>query len=47
LVVPWDDGRPADEWAAIGVTCLVRWVWPKDEGWVEELRTLAANPPDA
>jgi alkanesulfonate monooxygenase SsuD/methylene tetrahydromethanopterin reductase-like flavin-dependent oxidoreductase (luciferase family) len=47
LVVPWDDGRPADEWAAIGVTCLVRSVWPKDEGWVEELRTLAANPPDA
>jgi alkanesulfonate monooxygenase SsuD/methylene tetrahydromethanopterin reductase-like flavin-dependent oxidoreductase (luciferase family) len=44
LVVPWDDGRPAAEWEAIGVTCLVRSVWPKDDGWVEELRELAATP---
>jgi alkanesulfonate monooxygenase SsuD/methylene tetrahydromethanopterin reductase-like flavin-dependent oxidoreductase (luciferase family) len=45
LVVPWDDGRRAEEWAAIGVTCLVRSVWPKDEGWVDELRSIAAGPP--
>ena len=47
LVVPWDDGRPAGEWADVGATCLVRSVWPRDEGWVEELRELAGAPPDA
>ena len=47
LVIPWDDGRPAGEWADVGATCLVRSVWPKDEGWVEELRALAGAPPDA
>jgi alkanesulfonate monooxygenase SsuD/methylene tetrahydromethanopterin reductase-like flavin-dependent oxidoreductase (luciferase family) len=47
LVVPWDDGRPAEEWDAIGVTCLVRSVWPKDDGWLDDLARLASNPPTA
>jgi alkanesulfonate monooxygenase SsuD/methylene tetrahydromethanopterin reductase-like flavin-dependent oxidoreductase (luciferase family) len=47
LVVPWADGVPAQEYADAGVTWLVRSTWPKDAGWVDELRELAAHPPDA
>jgi alkanesulfonate monooxygenase SsuD/methylene tetrahydromethanopterin reductase-like flavin-dependent oxidoreductase (luciferase family) len=47
LVVPWEDGVPAHEYADAGVTWLVRSVWPKDEGWVEELRVLAGDGPRA
>ena len=47
LVIPWDDGRPAGEWADVGATCLVRSVSPRDDGWVDELRQLAASPPGA
>jgi alkanesulfonate monooxygenase SsuD/methylene tetrahydromethanopterin reductase-like flavin-dependent oxidoreductase (luciferase family) len=45
LVVPWADGVPAQEYADAGVTWLVQSAWPKDEGWVEELRALASHPP--
>jgi alkanesulfonate monooxygenase SsuD/methylene tetrahydromethanopterin reductase-like flavin-dependent oxidoreductase (luciferase family) len=45
LVVPWADGVPADEYADAGVTWLVRSTWPQDEGWVDELRQLAAAGP--
>jgi hypothetical protein len=45
LVVPWADGVPAQEYADAGVTWLVQSTWPKDEGWVEELRDLAGHPP--
>jgi alkanesulfonate monooxygenase SsuD/methylene tetrahydromethanopterin reductase-like flavin-dependent oxidoreductase (luciferase family) len=47
LVVPWDDGRPVEEWAAVGATCLVRSVWPKDDDWRDQLRDLASRPPAA
>ena len=47
LVVPWEDGVPADEYADAGVTWLVRSTSPKDEGWVDELRDLAAAGPAA
>jgi alkanesulfonate monooxygenase SsuD/methylene tetrahydromethanopterin reductase-like flavin-dependent oxidoreductase (luciferase family) len=47
LVVPWGDGVPAQEYADAGVTWLVQSTWPKVDGWVDELRTLAGNPPDA
>ena len=46
LVVPWADGVPAQEYADAGVTWLVMSTWPKDEGWVDELRDLAGNPPE-
>ena len=45
LVVPWADGVPSQEYADAGVTWLVRSTWPKDQGWVEELRRLVAHPP--
>ncbi len=45
VVVPWAEGVPADAYAEAGVTWLVQSTWPKDEGWVEELRELAGNPP--
>jgi alkanesulfonate monooxygenase SsuD/methylene tetrahydromethanopterin reductase-like flavin-dependent oxidoreductase (luciferase family) len=45
LVVPWADGVPADEYADAGVTWLVQSASPKDDGWVEELRDLAATGP--
>ena len=47
LVVPWADGVPAAEYADAGVTWLVQSTWPKDEGWVDELRDLAAAGPAA
>ena len=45
LVVPWEDGVPASEYADAGVTWLVRSTSPKDEGWVDELRAAAGSPP--
>ena len=45
LVVPWADGVPPDEYADAGVTWLVQSAWPKDDGWVRELKDLAAKGP--
>ena len=43
--MPWADGVPAQEYADAGVTWLVQSTWPKDEGWVDELRDLAQPQP--
>lgn len=45
LVVPWWPTSTVEEYAAAGVTWLVRSVWPREEGWVEELEDLVAGPP--
>jgi alkanesulfonate monooxygenase SsuD/methylene tetrahydromethanopterin reductase-like flavin-dependent oxidoreductase (luciferase family) len=44
LVAQWTPGFSAEEFAAAGATWLVRSVWP-NEGWFEELRTLAGARP--
>ena len=36
---------PAEEFAAVGVTWLMRSTWPSEQGWLDELRELAAAPP--
>jgi len=45
LVAQWAPGVPAEEFEAVGVTWLMRSVWPKEEGWLDELRELVAAPP--
>jgi hypothetical protein len=45
LVAQWTPGFSAEEFAAAGATWLVRSVWPNEEGWFEELRTLAGARP--
>jgi alkanesulfonate monooxygenase SsuD/methylene tetrahydromethanopterin reductase-like flavin-dependent oxidoreductase (luciferase family) len=45
LVAQWAPGISAQEFAAVGVTWLMRSVWPSEEGWLDELRGLAASAP--
>ncbi|HET7067588.1 MAG TPA: LLM class flavin-dependent oxidoreductase [Nocardioides sp.] len=45
LVVPWWKTGTVDDYAAAGVTWLVRSVWPREEGWRDELEELVAAPP--
>jgi alkanesulfonate monooxygenase SsuD/methylene tetrahydromethanopterin reductase-like flavin-dependent oxidoreductase (luciferase family) len=45
LVVPWWQTGTVEEYAAAGVTWLVRSVWPTEEGWRDELEQLVSAPP--
>ena len=45
LVVPWCETGTVEEYAAAGVTWLVRSVWPHEDGWRDELEQLVAAPP--
>ena len=45
LVVPWTETSTIEEYAAAGVTWLVRSVWPHEDGWRDELEQLVAAPP--
>ena len=45
LVAQWAPGVPAEEFAAAGVTWLMRSTWPSEEGWLDELRELVGSPP--
>ena len=47
LVAQWAPGVPAEEFAAVGVTWLMRSVWPQEQGWLDELRALAGSGPRA
>jgi alkanesulfonate monooxygenase SsuD/methylene tetrahydromethanopterin reductase-like flavin-dependent oxidoreductase (luciferase family) len=47
LVAQWAPGFTAEEFAAAGATWLVRSVWPNEEGWLDELREMAAAGPTA
>jgi alkanesulfonate monooxygenase SsuD/methylene tetrahydromethanopterin reductase-like flavin-dependent oxidoreductase (luciferase family) len=44
VVATWAPGYPVDEYAAAGVTWLVRSTWP-DPGWLERLRAEALSAP--
>ena len=37
----------ADDYAAAGATWLVRSIWPRDEGWRDELEALVDSGPRA
>jgi alkanesulfonate monooxygenase SsuD/methylene tetrahydromethanopterin reductase-like flavin-dependent oxidoreductase (luciferase family) len=45
LVAQWAPGVPAEEFAAVGVTWLIQSVWPSEDGWLDELRSLATASP--
>ncbi len=45
LVAQWAPGFTDDEFEAAGATWLIRSVWPREEGWFEELRELAGSVP--
>jgi alkanesulfonate monooxygenase SsuD/methylene tetrahydromethanopterin reductase-like flavin-dependent oxidoreductase (luciferase family) len=47
VVAQWAPGVPAEEFAAVGVTWLMRSVWPQEAGWLDELRGLASTGPGA
>jgi alkanesulfonate monooxygenase SsuD/methylene tetrahydromethanopterin reductase-like flavin-dependent oxidoreductase (luciferase family) len=45
LVVPWWQTGTVEEYAAAGVTWLVRSTWPQEAGWRDELEALVSHPP--
>ncbi len=45
LVAQWTTGYTPEEFEAAGATWLMRSVWPKEDGWLDELRELATAGP--
>ena len=45
LVAQWPPGSSPEAYAAAGATWLVRSVWPREEGWRDELEALVSAPP--